>query len=129
MNRNPVRRNTGFSAPEKQTVEVLGDGSLVVNYYYTRNTGLLLLEVTGNPGGKEFAPIQDVPYGTPIGEIEEVVYRQNDREGYTFEGWYTDGNHMENGPRFPVSTAWNITSRIHPIRDPIPWWKKRQRQP
>ena len=68
-----VKSYTGFSAPEKQTVEVLGDGSLVVNYYYTRNTGLLLLEVTGNPGGKEFAPIQDVPYCTPIGEIEDIL--------------------------------------------------------
>lgn len=151
-----VKSYTGFSAPEKQTVEVLGDGSLVVNYYYTRNTGLLLLEVTGNPDGKEFARVQYVPYGTPIGEIKAVVERQNDRAGYTFEGWYTDGNHqnpfdgimrqwmrtqrnrmpgtmvlksMENGPRFRVSTAWNITSRIHSIRVRISWWKKRQRQP
>ena len=30
-----VKSYTGFTAPEKQTVEVLGDGSLVVNYYYT----------------------------------------------------------------------------------------------
>ncbi len=89
-----VKSYTGFTAPEKQTVEVLGDGSLVVNYYYTRNTGLLRLEVTGETDGKEFAEIRYVPYGTPIGEIEAVVDKQNEHAGYVFEGWYTDGSHQ-----------------------------------
>ena len=99
-----------------------------MNYYYTRNTGLLLLEVTGNPGGKEFAPIQDVPYGTPIGEIEEVVYRQNDRAGYTFEGWYTDGNHQNpfDGimPAVDVNTEepddWSDGFKIYGKWTPVP---------
>ena len=123
-----VKSYTGFTAPEKQTVEVLGDGSLVVNYYYTRNTGLLLLEVTGNPGGKEFARVQYVPYGTPIGEIEAVVNKQNDRAGYTFEGWYTDGNHQNpfDGimPAVDVNTeepdAWNDGFKIYGKWTPVP---------
>ena len=123
-----VKSYTGFTAPEKQTVEVLGDGSLVVNYYYTRNTGLLLLEVTGNPDGKEFARVQYVPYGTPIGEIEAVVERQNDRAGYTFEGWYTDGNHQNSFdgimPAVDVNTeepdAWNDGFKIYGKWTPVP---------
>lgn len=123
-----VKSYTGFSAPEKQTVEVLGDGSLVVNYYYTRNTGLLLLEVTGNPDGKEFARVQYVPYGTPIGEIKAVVERQNDRAGYTFEGWYTDGNHQNpfDGimPAVDANTeepdAWNDGFKIYGKWTPVP---------
>ena len=123
-----VKSYTGFSAPEKQTVEVLGDGSLVVNYYYTRNTGLLLLEVTGNPDGKEFARVQYVPYGTPIGEIKAVVERKNDRAGYTFEGWYTDGNHQNpfDGimPAVDANTeepdAWNDGFKIYGKWTPVP---------
>ena len=123
-----VKSYTGFSAPEKQTVEVLGDGSLVVNYYYTRNTGLLLLEVTGNPDGKEFARVQYVPYGTPIGEIKAVVERQNDRAGYTFEVWYTDGNHQNpfDGimPSVDANTeepdAWNDGFKIYGKWTPVP---------
>lgn len=123
-----MKSYTGFSAPEKQTVEVLGDGSLVVNYYYTRNTGLLLLEVTGNPDGKEFARVQYVPYGTPIGEIKAVVERKNDRAGYTFEGWYTDGNHQNpfDGimPAVDANTeepdAWNDGFKIYGKWTPVP---------
>lgn len=123
-----VKSYTGFSAPEKQTVEVLGDGSLVVNYYYTRNTGLLLLEVTGNPDGKEFARVQYVPYGTPIGEIKAVVERKNDRAGYTFEVWYTDGNHQNpfDGimPSVDANTeepdAWNDGFKIYGKWTPVP---------
>lgn len=123
-----MKSYTGFSAPEKQTVEVLGDGSLVVNYYYTRNTGLLLLEVTGNPDGKEFARVQYVPYGTPIGEIKAVVERQNDRAGYTFEVWYTDGNHQNpfDGimPSVDANTeepdAWNDGFKIYGKWTPVP---------
>ena len=123
-----VKSYTGFSAPEKQTVEVLGDGSLVVNYYYTRNTGLLLLEVTGNPDGKEFARVQYVPYGIPIGEIKAVVERQNDRAGYTFEVWYTDGNHQNpfDGimPAVDANTeepdAWNDGFKIYGKWTPVP---------
>ena len=123
-----VKSYTGFSAPETQTVEVLGDGSLVVNYYYTRNTGLLLLEVTGNPDGKEFARVQYVPYGTPIGEIKAVVERQNDRAGYTFEVWYTDGNHQNpfDGimPAVDANTeepdAWNDGFKIYGKWTPVP---------
>ena len=33
-----VREYAGFTAPEEETVRIIGDGSLVVNYYYTRNT-------------------------------------------------------------------------------------------
>ena len=33
-----VKEYAGFTAPKAQTVEILADGSLEVNYYYTRNT-------------------------------------------------------------------------------------------
>ena len=32
-----VKSYVGFTAPAKQTVTISGDGSTVVNYYYTRN--------------------------------------------------------------------------------------------
>ena len=33
-----TKEYAGFTAPQTQTVRILGDGSLEVNYYYTRNT-------------------------------------------------------------------------------------------
>ena len=32
-----LKEYAGFTAPEEETVRIIGDGSLVVNYYYTRN--------------------------------------------------------------------------------------------
>ena len=43
-----VKSYTGFTAPSKQTVTIAGDGSTVVNYYYTRNSYTVTVkDVTG----------------------------------------------------------------------------------
>lgn len=39
-----VKSYTGFTAPNKQTVQIKADGSLVVNYYYTRNSYTLTVD-------------------------------------------------------------------------------------
>ena len=71
---------TGFTAPTKQTVTVKPDGSLVVNYYYTRNSYSITFVTNG---------------GDTITKItqkyqSELSVPDATRDGFTFGGWYTN---------------------------------------
>ena len=72
-----VKDYIGFTAPEPRKAEVLGDGSLVVEYRYERNCYLLNLAIFE----KEIMH-GEAYYGAPIMEIPE-------NPGYIFGGWYT----------------------------------------
>ena len=75
-----VNTYEGFTSPSSQTVTVLEDGSVVVNYYYTRNK--YQLKYVSN-GGSINSTIS-IKYGTPLSlEIPE-------KDGRTFGGWFTD---------------------------------------
>ena len=69
---------TGFTAPQKQTVTVRADGSLVVSYYYTRNSYTVTLVTNG---GNDIAAITQ-KYQSAL-ELPTPT-----REDFTFGGWF-----------------------------------------
>lgn len=71
---------TGFTAPTKQTVTVKPDGSLVVNYYYTRNSYSITFITNG---GDTIAKITQ-KYQSELNVPDAT------RNGYTFGGWFTN---------------------------------------
>ena len=73
---------TGFTSPMAQNVTINGDGTLVVKYYYTRNTYTIYFDTAG--GNVSQASIA-VRYGDSF-ELPTAT-----REGYGFNGWYKDG--------------------------------------
>ena len=75
-----VNTYEGFTSPSSQTVTVLADGSVVVNYYYTRNK--YQLRYISNGGSIDSSTM--VKYGTPL-SLETPG--KDDR---TFGGWFTD---------------------------------------
>ncbi len=71
---------TGFVTPTKQTVSINADGSLVVNYYYMRNTYTVVLSVNG---GDELA--------NQTYQYEQMLSLPTpSRAGYTFGGWFSN---------------------------------------
>ena len=78
-----VKSYTGFTAPDTVTVNVDGDGSLVVNYYYTRNSYTVSLSA-----GSGIASVN----GTGTYRFEqEVTINATVMDGYTWAGW--NGTH------------------------------------
>ena len=71
---------TGFTAPAKQTVTVKPDGSLVVNYYYTRNSYSITFVTNG---GDTISTITQ-KYQSDLSVPDAT------RNGYTFGGWFTN---------------------------------------
>ncbi len=73
-------RNTyaGFTPPTAQTVTINGNGSTVVNYYYTRNSYQVTLHP--NNGGA------NTTTGFKFGAL--IVLPSVANAGYTFGGWY-----------------------------------------
>ena len=74
----------GFTAPEKQTVTVLPDGSLVVRYDYTRNSYTITFVTNGGNSIND----QTLKY--------EAEFPNAQRENYTFGGWFKDVNLSNN---------------------------------
>ena len=72
-----VLNMTGFSSPDKLTVQVKKDGSTVIKYYYKRNIHKLILKL--NNGDKDM--VYEYRYGTKISVGQPV------RKGYIFAGW------------------------------------------
>ena len=70
----------GFTAPATRTVTVAANGSLVVDYYYTRNSYTVTLISNGGTG-------------TTVTQKYESALAPDTwtaREGFTFGGWFTD---------------------------------------
>ena len=74
-----VKNYDGFTAPQTQTVTVKADGTLVVEYKYTRNSYTITLDANG--GEVEPSSIT-AKYG------ESITLPAPTREGYGFDGWY-----------------------------------------
>ena len=79
----PARRSyAGFTSPAAKTVKVKPNGTLVVDYYYTRN--LYTINFVTN-GGETISSI--------IQKYESAISLPNAcREGVTFGGWFDDIN-------------------------------------
>ena len=75
-----VKTFTGFTSPTAQTVTVKPDGTLVVNYYYTRN--YYTVTVVGNGGTSS---VINLKYQSVIDTTNWTT-----REGCTLGGLYTD---------------------------------------
>ena len=72
-----VKNYSGYTAPQTQTLSVLADGSLVISYYYTRNS----YTVTFNANGGDGSTTNTLKFGAVI--TEPVVTKT----GHTFTGW------------------------------------------
>ena len=75
-----VKSYAGFTSPDAQTVSIAPDGSLVVDYYYTRNSYTVTMVTNG---GEEIESITQ-KYQSALTMPDAV------RDGYTFGGWFTD---------------------------------------
>ena len=93
-----VNSYVGFKSPSAQTVTVAPDGSLVVNYYYTRNYYKISMVTNG---GERLADIT-LKYRAPIHLPTPV------RDGYTFGGWFTKGT-LVKAFEEPVIGTENVT--------------------
>ena len=80
-----VNNYIGFSSPEKQDVTVFADGSLVVNYYYTRNKYTVNLIANNGKSADSVLQLFEQVLSLPTPQ----------REGYTFGGWFADVNLSE----------------------------------
>ena len=71
---------TGFNTPSKATVKILGDGTGVLEYRYTRTTKTVTFVTNG---GTAISSMTVKYQQTPI--LPDAV-----RDGFTFGGWFTD---------------------------------------
>ena len=85
-----VKSYTGFTAPSTQTVTILGDGSCVVDYYYTRNSynltwnlggGTTTTAGTGIASGVSVNTTSSIKFGTSL-TAPTVT-----KTGYGFSAW------------------------------------------
>ncbi len=75
-----VNNYSGFTAPATQTTVISGDGSTVVEYYYTRNSYMLTFTL----GNDDPDLVSKVVYGADIAP-PSIVWM-----GFEFDGWYID---------------------------------------
>lgn len=103
-----VKTYTGFTSPVAQTVNINGDGSTVVNYYYTRNkykiddggkdTG------TGDTDNDKGNGIKDITGGGEYYYEEEVSMEAVVKRGYH---WHIDDDCHTDRSKYP--TGWTVT--------------------
>ena len=86
---------TGFTSPESKSVTVLADGSLVVDYYYKRNSYTVHFVTNGGEYVSSFSAKYESTLTLPSVAV---------REGFTFGGWFENANlSMEyNGGTMPA---------------------------
>ena len=115
-----VKTYTGFTSPAAQTVQVKGDGTTVVNYYYTRNsylltvnagTGITSVSVLESSGMKNIEDtdkkkIISVRYGA------SVTINADISPGYSWSKW--DGSFTQWNKSYSFympANAVNVTAR------------------
>ena len=95
----PATKNyVGFTAPAVQEGTIAGDGSLVINYYYERNTYKAIFDLNG---GKDCPATVTVLYGA------SYTLPHPKLEGYKFANWVD-----EKGVPFPIEGVWLHTSDV-----------------
>lgn len=99
-----VKNYTGFTSPSTQTVQIKPDGSLVVNYYYTRNKYTIAnVDVTIGNGISNVSGLGTYYYG------QEVTLTANLKNGYH---WHT-GDNCTASKTYP--TGWYATQNGYGI--------------
>lgn len=77
----------GFTSPGRKTVTIAGDGTTVVNYYYTRNSYTLTVNPSkGLLNGSNLGYSISLIYGDTL-VIEQPILAQ-----HKFDGWQVQGN-------------------------------------
>ncbi len=79
-----VKTYTGFTAPTAKTETIAPDGSLVIDYYYTRNNYTITFDKNGGTGGSESVTVK-FNASMPTATAPSMV-------GYTFDGYYDSSN-------------------------------------
>ena len=104
----PVNIYEGFTSPEGQEVVIKPDGSLVVEYFYTRNKYTFNIEDIKFVDTENSTEVGVYFYGTEVHAIA------NDRIGYTYKGWSNGETNKE--------TVFNLLTdtSIRPLYDPNP---------
>ena len=101
----------GFTSPSVQTVKVKGDGSLIVDYYYTRNK--YKIDDGDKKGGSDGGSDTDSDKGNGIEDItgggeyyyeEEVTMEAAVKKGYH---WHIDDDCHTDRSKYP--TGWKVT--------------------
>ncbi|MCR4648794.1 MAG: DUF4214 domain-containing protein [Lachnospiraceae bacterium] len=75
-----VKEYKGFTAPETQTVKIKADGTVVVKYYYTRNSYKLTWDFAGGKASGSYSKGK-VKYGA------KITAPVPEKDGYEFTGW------------------------------------------
>ena len=109
-----VKTYTGFSSPDVQTVNINGDGSTVVNYYYTRNKykiddgsnddGTDSDDGSGDTDKDKGNGIKDITGGGEYYYEEEVSMEAVVKNGYH---WHIDDDCHTDISKYP--TGWTVT--------------------
>ena len=98
-----VKKYDGFKSPSVQTVKIKADGSLVVKYYYTRNTYLLKWNYDGGSASGSYTSGK-VKYGTKITAPKPT------KKGYTFNGWDATVSKTMPAKNVTYKAKWKINS-------------------
>ena len=101
-----VKEYTGFTAPAQQTATIAADGSMVVEYRYTRNSYTIAL----NANNGAFKGETD-ENGNPVAEKtltflyeEPITIPVVERAGYGLTGWFKDVTETSEGTQFTSGT-------------------------
>ena len=107
---------TGFTSPAAQSKEILGDGSMEIEYRYVRNK----YTITFDPNGGTGANASEVFYGANIGTLPTPS-----RVGYKLTSWNTvatgTGNTVTSSYKMPASditvyAQWSATGVSYSVR-------------
>lgn len=103
-----VKTYTGFTSPDVQTVNINGDGSTVVNYYYTRNKYKIddgsNDDGSGDTDKDKGNGIKDITGGGEYYYEEEVSMEAVVKRGYH---WHIDDDCHTDRSKYP--TGWTVT--------------------
>lgn len=98
-----VKSYTGFTSPNKSTAAVKADGSLVINYNYTRNKYTLTWDANGGEFGGDYTS-GEVYYGAPVTEPLKM------RLGYTFDSWSIDVPETMPAKNLTIKAVWKANT-------------------
>ncbi len=104
-----VKTYKGYISPNAQTVKIKADGSLVVKYYYDRNSYKLTWDFAGGSADGSYTK-GNVKYGAKITAPVPV------REGYEFTGWDKAVPEKMPAKAVKITAQWKKINREEQVR-------------
>ncbi len=108
---------TGFTSPSAQTKSILADGSLVIEYKYTRNSYKLTWALAGGKVTEAGTGAAVDATGSPYINVkydDAITAPTVARTGYTFAGWHDGTSIVTPASKMPA-TATTYTAQWNPI--------------